>query len=44
MNSFLEKYPFEIPGINYKRFEYFDDNCNYEETEEDDDPENWMSL
>ena len=41
--SFIEKYPFEIPGINYTKLDYYDDNYEHEE-DEDQYPENWMSL
>lgn len=40
--SFIEKYPFDIPGVYYKK-DYWDDNYEYEEDEEDDQ-DNWMSL
>ena len=40
--SFIEKYPFTISGI-YEKKDYWDDNYEYEESE-DDDQDNWMSL
>lgn len=40
--DFISKYPFDIPGIVYKK-DYWDDNYEYEE-EDDEDKDSWMSL